>query len=155
MAELILWLLQILTFIEEGYLPAASRYHVRASEGSAVGASLVRWRRDITCHWNTVRFGTVDIQTHDGRHFLRVQVIPGDFAPEQLRVELYADPVQGGAPDLEVMIASRVTDNSTATQTYSADIPATRPASDYTARMRPYHRSASMPLEASEILWQR
>jgi starch phosphorylase len=39
--------------------------------------------------------------------------------------------------------------------TYSAQISATRPASDYTARIVPYHLNAAVPLEASQIVWQR
>jgi starch phosphorylase len=37
---------------------------------------------------------------------------------------------------------------------YSAQVSATRPASDYTARIIPHHPNASVPLEAEQILWQ-
>jgi len=30
-----------------------------------------------------------------------------------------------------------------------------RPATDYTARIGPYHLSALVPLEASQIVWDR
>jgi starch phosphorylase len=39
--------------------------------------------------------------------------------------------------------------------TYSAQVPATRSASNYTARIIPRHSNASVPLEARQILWQR
>ncbi|MEO6982399.1 MAG: alpha-glucan family phosphorylase, partial [Edaphobacter sp.] len=137
------------------YLPASSRYRERASKESAIGASLVEWRHDIARHWDTVHFGAVDVQTRDGRHFFRVQVFSEVIAQEELRVELYADPVQGGEPVIEVMTLSGGNANASGARSYSAEIPATRPASDYTARLRPYHQNASLPLEASEILWQR
>jgi starch phosphorylase len=38
---------------------------------------------------------------------------------------------------------------------YSAQVSATRPASDYTARIVPYHPNALVPLEAEQIVWQR
>jgi starch phosphorylase len=38
---------------------------------------------------------------------------------------------------------------------YSAQVSATRSASDYTARITPYHANASLPLESEQILWQR
>jgi len=38
---------------------------------------------------------------------------------------------------------------------YTAEVPATRPASDYTPRIVPHHANASVPLEAEQILWQR
>jgi glycogen phosphorylase len=38
---------------------------------------------------------------------------------------------------------------------YEARVPAARPASDYTARLIPYHDAVTAPLEAPQILWQR
>jgi starch phosphorylase len=53
------------------------------------------------------------------------------------------------------MIASKPSADSPAVMTYSAQMSATRPASDYTARIVPHHPNASVPLEARQILWQR
>ena len=90
-------------YTEDHYLPAASGYRERAAEDSELGASLLQWQQDIARHWNTVRFGTVDIETHDGRHSFRVEVFPGDLNPDEFKVELYADPFREGGPDLEAM----------------------------------------------------
>jgi glycogen phosphorylase len=38
---------------------------------------------------------------------------------------------------------------------YGAPVPATRPASDYTARVIPHCAGVAVPLEAAQILWQR
>jgi starch phosphorylase len=38
---------------------------------------------------------------------------------------------------------------------YQAAVEATRPADDYTPRLVPHHVGVAVPLEASEILWQR
>jgi glycogen phosphorylase len=38
---------------------------------------------------------------------------------------------------------------------YSARVPASRPAADYTPRLIPHHPEAAVPLEAAHILWQR
>jgi glycogen phosphorylase len=38
---------------------------------------------------------------------------------------------------------------------YLTQVSASRPASDYTVRIIPYHANAPVPLEAREILWQR
>jgi starch phosphorylase len=38
---------------------------------------------------------------------------------------------------------------------YSADVPADRPANDYTARVIPRHDGVSIPLENSGIIWQK
>jgi starch phosphorylase len=128
---------------------------VRAAEDSKLGESLLHWRQEIDRHWNTVRFGAVGIETHDGQHFFQVEVLPENLNPDQLTVELYADSVQGGQPILEVMIAPKPSADAPGMLTYSAHVSATRPASDYTARIIPHHPNASVPLEARQILWQR
>jgi len=38
---------------------------------------------------------------------------------------------------------------------YTAAVPAARPASDYTPRVIPFKAGVLVPLEASQILWQR
>jgi hypothetical protein len=38
---------------------------------------------------------------------------------------------------------------------YSARVPASHPATDYTPRIIPNHPEAEVPLEAAQILWQR
>jgi starch phosphorylase len=53
------------------------------------------------------------------------------------------------------MIAPKPRADSPAAMTYSAQMSAIRPASDYTARIIPHHPNASVPLEARQILWQR
>ena len=142
-------------YTENHYLPAASGYRTRAADDSKVGASLLHWQQNIVRHWNTIRFGRVDIETHDSRHFFRIQVFPGDLNPQELRVELYANPVPGSGRALEAMTVSKASADFPGAWIYSAEIPASRPASDYTPRIIPNDPNASVPLEASEILWQR
>jgi starch phosphorylase len=142
-------------YTEDHYLPAASGYRERAAGDSALGATLLHWQQDIDQHWNTVRFGPVRIETHDGEHFFQVEVSPGTLTRDQLQVELYADSIQGGKPTLEVMTAPEARADLPGAFVYSAQVPATRPASDYTARMIPHHPNASVPLESGQILWQR
>jgi len=141
-------------YTENHYLPAASGYRERAAEDSKLGESLLHWQQEIDRHWSAVRFGAVEIETRDGRHYFQVQVSPGKLNPDHLRVELYADSIQGGEPVLEVMIAPDPRVDFTGVLTYSAQVSATRPASDYTARSIPHLPNASVPLEAEQILWQ-
>jgi starch phosphorylase len=142
-------------YTESHYLPAASRYRDRAAHDGAVGSSLLQWKQDLERHWNSVRFGTVGIETHDGRHFFQVEISPGALARDQLQVELYADSMHGGMPAIEAMTAPEPCPDSLGVLTYSAHLSATRPATEYTARIVPHYLNASVPLEAEQILWQR
>ena len=141
-------------YTESHYLPAASRYRDRAADDGAAGSSLLQWKQDLERHWSTVRFVRVRINTHDGQHFFQADVAPGSLNPEHLRVELYADPAQGGSACVEVMNPSGPSPDTPGAFTYSAQVSATRLASDYTARIVPCNLNAFVPLEASQIIWQ-
>ncbi len=141
-------------YTEKHYLPAASVYRKRAASDGALGVSLLEWQRDVARHWPTVRFGPVNIETHDDRHFFQVQVFPGDLRPHDLKVELYADPLQGSERVVE-MTATQSDAASSGVLIYSAQVAATRPANDYTARIISQHAGVAVPLESGHILWQR
>jgi starch phosphorylase len=141
-------------YTENYYLPAAWGYRKRAAGDSTLGVSLLQWQQDIARHWKSVRFGMVNIETRDGRHFFQVEVFVGDLGPDKLRVELYASPVQEGGSVLEAMTPCKPCTDSGRAQIYSGQVSATRSASDYTPRIVPGHANASVPLEAHQILWQ-
>jgi starch phosphorylase len=142
-------------YTESHYLPAASRYRERAADDGAVGSSLLQWKRDLDRHWSSVGFVSVRINTHDGQHFFQADVAPGSLSPDHLRVELYADAIHGKDSSLEAMNLSGHCGDTPEAFAYSAQVSATRPASDYTARIVPHHPNALVPLEAGQIVWQR
>ena len=142
-------------YTESHYLPAASAYRDRAADDGALGLSLLRWKQDLDRHWSTVGFVSVRINTHDGQHFFQAGVAPGSLTPDHFRVELYADPAHEKGATFQVMNASGPCADKPGAFTYSAQVSATRPASNYTARIVPYHPNALVPLEAEQIVWQR
>jgi starch phosphorylase len=142
-------------YTKHHYLPAAAGYAQRAAKENALGAELLAWQQTIARQWNTVRFGTVSVETHDNQHVFRVQVLPGDLPLDDLRVELYAEPLREGESAVQVMTVTGKGADAKGIVTYSAQVAASRAASDYTPRVVPSHPSVSVPLEASQILWQR
>jgi starch phosphorylase len=143
-------------YTENHYLPAASGYRDRAAREGELGGSLLQWQKNIAEHWSFVRFGSVDVRTHDGQHFFRVEIFPGNLAPDELRVELYAESDQKtGSPSVEVMAACTACADTKGILVYLAETSKSRPTSDYTPRIIPHHPGASVPLEAAQILWQR
>ena len=74
--------------------------------------------------------------------------------PDAVRVELYADAVDNHGPEChELRMVTHVT-NRTNEPVYGATIPASRAATDYTARAVPGY-DVAVPLEDAHILWQR
>jgi glycogen phosphorylase len=142
-------------YTQDHYLPAASAYAQRAAKDGALGAELLAWQNAIAQRWNTVRLGTLRVETHDSLHHFRVQVLAGDLSPDDFRVELYANPLREGESAVQAMTATGKGADPQGIVTYSAEVAASRPAGDYTPRIVPYHPGASVPLEAGQILWQR
>jgi starch phosphorylase len=142
-------------YTESHYLPAVSSYQDRSVDDGAIGLCLLHWKQDLDQHWSSVRFVKVQVSTHDGQHFFQADVAPGALTPDHLRVELYADSAHGKGVCCEVMNLSAPSADTPGAFTYLAQVSATRPSSDYTARIVPYHLNAAVPLEAGQIVWQR
>ena len=142
-------------YTEQYYLPAAAAYRKRAAAKGALGAQVLAWRRQLAADWPEARFGAVHIETREDQHRFTVQVHLGGLNPEAVRVELFADPVDGGEPGRQAMARGRKLDGPATGYEYAASVPASRSAADYTPRLVPHHPDAAVPLEATEILWQR
>jgi starch phosphorylase len=142
-------------YTERHYLPAASSYRDRAADDGTIGLSLLHWKQDLERHWSTVHFVKVQLDTHDGQHFYQVDVAPGSLTPDHLGVELYADSAHGQDVSCVAMNLSGPRADTPGAFTYSAQVSAARPASDYTARIIPHLLHAFVPLEANQIVWQR
>ncbi len=142
-------------YTETYYLPGAAAYRERARDRGALAASLHRWREALARNWASARFGELRVETSAGRQAFHVQVYLGDLAPEAVRVELYADPLDGEVPRPAEMGRGSPITAGVKGYVYSVEVPAVRPPSDYTPRIIPYHAAARIPLEEARILWFR
>jgi len=142
-------------YTEQHYLPAASAYLERAADKGAIGVDMVSWRHALDQKWTALRFGEVKVETRGEQHVFEVQVYLDDLDPEAVWVELYANGVNGTAPERVEMKRVRQPAGATNSYAYRAGVPAARPATDYTARLIPHRDGVAVPLEAARILWQR
>jgi len=142
-------------YTEQYYFPAAAAYRARAADKGANGVQLVNWRHALERTWAALRFGDVKAETDGEQHVFEVQVYLDELDPEAVRVELYANGVNGNAPVRVEMKRVRQLVGATNGYAYRAGVPATRPATDYTARLIPHRDGVAVPLEDDHILWQR
>jgi starch phosphorylase len=142
-------------YTEEHYLPGATIYRERAADKGAVGRQMVDWRRALEKKWSAIRFGEMKVETDGEQHVFEVQVYLNDLDPNAARVELYADGVNGDGAVRQEMERVRQLAGEAGGYAYRALAPATRPATDYTARLIPHYPGVAVPLEAARILWQR
>jgi starch phosphorylase len=140
-------------YAEKYYIPAAAAYQARAADKGAAGKHLVDWQQALQQRWSEVRLGKVTIKTDLEHHAFEVQLFPGELDPNSVRVELYAEGTNRDTPFLQEMKGARPLEG--AGYAYCAQAPSTRASSDYTVRVVPYFSDAAIPLEASQILWQR
>ena len=138
-------------YTEQHYLPAATAYHERAANKGAVGREVAEWQQAVDRKWESLRFGDLRVETKAAQHIFEVEIILNDLDPNAVRVELYADGINGAAP---ARIEMKCADQSRRC-VYHAMIPTTRPATDYTARVMPRFNGVAIPLEDASILWQR
>jgi len=142
-------------YTEQHYLPAAAAYRERAAAKGALGVQLVNWRHALDQHWTALRFGEAKIETDGGQHVFDVQIYLDDLEPDAVRVELYANGMDGSAPVRVEMQRVRQLVGAANGYAYRAAVPAARPSTDYTVRLIPHHDGVAIPLEAAHILWQR
>ena len=116
---------------------------------------LVAWRQGLAAHWPEARFGVLRVEPQGTEQRVTIPVHLGGLDPEAVRIELYANPVDHGRAERHAMTRTRALDEAGGGFEYVASIPATRAVQDYTPRLLPNHPQAAIPLEASEILWQR
>jgi starch phosphorylase len=142
-------------YTEQFYLPAATNYRARAACRGKTGSEIVHWQQELKQKWPGLSFGEVRVVTCGDQHRFEVELWLGDLDEGAVRVELYADGVNGGAATQAQMTPARDTTGVAGCYIYSAAVPASRPAGDYTARLIPHYDGLAVPLEENAILWQR
>jgi starch phosphorylase len=141
-------------YAEQHYLPAAAAYRERAAEKGAAGMQAVKWRLALEREWAALSLGEVKIETVGGRRLFEVEVRLNGLDPNAVRVEIYADGVNGGGPLRQEMERVRQL-AETGGYAYCGSVSANRPSSDYTVRAIPHRKGVAIPLENARILWQR
>lgn len=142
-------------YTEHYYLPAAATYRQRAAGKGEAGAAIVRWQRDLERKWPALHFGELKVESTADWHEFEVQLYLDDLAPEAVKVELYANGLDGQPAERVEMQRVRPLVGAANGYAYHERVPARRPAADYTPRLIPHYPGVQVPLEAARVLWQR
>lgn len=142
-------------YTEHYYIPAAAAYRERAVNKGEAGVQIVAWQHALEREWGQLRFGGTKV-SRNGEHYLfETQVYLNGLDPDAVQVVLYAEGVNGGDPARKEMTRGRKPAGAEDGYVYATQVKATRPATDYTARVIPHRTGIAVPLEAAHILWQR
>lgn len=141
-------------YTEQHYLPAATAYLDRAANKGELGKQLSDKLHTLEQKWNSIQFGEAKFETIENQFQFNVQVYFNELDPGMLQVELFANGMNGDSPVVLKMTQGSKLEDAANGYNYNASVTATRPASDYTARVIPSIPNISVPLEISRILWQ-
>jgi len=142
-------------YMENYYLLAAKHYCERAANESKLGIELCNWSKSIAQGWPSLRFGSVATHREENQYDFQVQLFLGELDPNAVEVEVYAQPRADGSIFRQRMELAQYLPNSGDYVWYASKVPANHPITDYTARVIPCQLYASIPLEATQILWQK
>jgi starch phosphorylase len=142
-------------YTEQHYLPATTACRERAANKGAMGRQVVDWQQSVERKWGSLRFGNLRIETNADHHMFEIEILLDEMDPNAVRVELYADGINGGDAVREEMKRAQPPPDASRRCVYHATVPAARPTNDYTVRALPQRTGVAVPLESDRILWQR
>ena len=140
-------------YTTEFYVPAAKAYEARRAKESALGICMVNQRQALEKQWPSLSFGGFRAESQEGKHHFKVEVNFGGVDPGAVLVELYAETPEG-LPFRQPMKKENELPDRKGVYVYTAQVPASRPAGDFTPRLIPRIDGVAVPLETSLILWQ-
>jgi len=124
-------------YLEKYYIPAAASYKKR-SKNLSLCQSITKWQEAWKKSEPSIE--KLEITSSANEHLFTAQIAFNNLPPHFAQVELFA---VGISP-----ILMKLQNNL-----YTAKVPKTRAASDYTVRIIPHNPDALIPLENSSIVW--
>lgn len=139
-------------YVDEHYLPAAQRYRNLTADNLSRAKSLAGWEASVRTHWGNIRVEQTLVRATRGKVASQARVRLGPLLPQDVSVELYAPPPNGGPPET-VPMTLKATEDSFAW--YEAQVPPGRSPAEYTVRVIPAHPAARQPLDMPLVTWGR
>ncbi|MEJ2647804.1 MAG: alpha-glucan family phosphorylase [Sedimentisphaerales bacterium] len=142
-------------YVEKLYSPSLKVFRERSKRKAAKSVSLCNLKKTIHDSFYKIYFGDADFSTREGQYYCRVPVFFEGIDPENVAVQLYAEPQNGEKPEIYNMSRAEQTGHDNNGYFYNAQLPAHRNLTDYTPRVVPLLDGSVSPIEANEILWKQ
>jgi starch phosphorylase len=143
-------------YLDQAYQPAAAALRRRLADGAALARALDDWAARLQRHWPELHLGAPHIEETEGGRRWTVPAYLGAIGPDEVAVELYAEPAPGGgAPEIVPLARGEPIAGAVNGYLFTGAPAGDRPAGDYTARIVPWHPEARLPGELPLIAWQR
>lgn len=136
-------------YVESYYLPQSRAIDARQADNGRLAAELEEWDQRLKAHWNGLRIGDLLWTQESAGWRVDVQIYLDDINPDDVAVELFAEPDTRQRLTRQDALAGAIHGYH-----YGGLLSINRSPNDYTVRIIPNHTAASIPLEATQILWQ-
>lgn len=141
-------------YTEQYYLPAATEYLKRSANKAETGLRICAVKNELSGKWNGISIGAIQTKNTGTGYQFSVPVFLNEINPENILVELYAEGLNGGAPE-KIKMTAQSLPGSDNRHLYQAAIATKRYETDYTVRVVANNESVSVPLEQNFITWQK
>ena len=108
-------------YTEKYYIPAALSYLRRAADKGAKGAQIIDWQHALERKWGSLHFGDLRVESNADHHVFEIEISLSDLDPKAVRVELYADGINGGDPVREELRRLGQSTGASGSYVYRAD----------------------------------
>jgi len=138
-------------YADQYYVPAWRRAQAAGSGDAA--STLATWERVVRLGWASAAFHQVSVERAGAAWRFRAAVWMPEIPASYVQAQIYAEG-RDGAPPLVVPLRGHAAPPG-ADDLYVGEVPADRPAEDYTLRVVPWHPLATWPLTLPLVLWER
>lgn len=145
----------LLDYVRLLYHPASTGYDKRSADRARLATQLDDWFNTLKLHWNQVHFGNTEVNKLDNGWTFQIQVYLGEIPPEHVHVQLYAEAPDRGTFQVHECHCREEIRGAIHGYSYTVTIETTRPATDFTPRVIPYHTEAQVPAELPLIRWHQ
>ncbi len=145
----------MLDYIEQAYLPLTAALRSRLADNCSLAKALNHWSKCLRRGWSSLHIGQPTILRSDGRFRYSVPVFLGEVHPDFVRVELFADEIDGLPAEVIALYQEQAIPGSAHGYVFAAEVAGTRGAEEYTLRVVPHHDAAQIPAELPLNAWQR
>jgi starch phosphorylase len=141
-------------YVEKLYVPSLSAFRERSGNNAAKSVSLYKRKRSLQAQFSGIHFGDAAFRTENGQYSCRVPVFFEGIDPENIAVQLYADPQDGENPEVYNMTREEHVNEPENGYFFVGRVPIRRKISDYTPRVVAALDGVAAPLEVNQILWK-
>ncbi len=142
-------------YLSKAYLPGAEALRLRLAEGAEAAKGMASWEQRLRRCWASLHLGAPNVVQDGNCWAFSVPVYLGEMAVEDIRVELYADPIDGHAAETVPLIRGEPIAGAANGYVHTGRVSTSRAAEDFTVRILPQHLGVRVPTELPLIRWQR